>query len=101
MISKAVPVYDDAMRAVWQDVRVAALLAAVAFLLAILTARRRLLNRGGCVMRAVVAVLLLVASTSALAILYCPGGTEERCTRDSRTGKEYCACVKREGLPGF
>ena len=36
MISKPAPVYDDAMRAVWQDVRVAALLAAVAFLLAIL-----------------------------------------------------------------
>ncbi len=36
MISKSVPVYDDAMRAVWQDLRVAALLAVVAFVLAIL-----------------------------------------------------------------
>ncbi len=36
MISKPAPVYDDAMRAVWQDVRVAALLAVVAFVLAIL-----------------------------------------------------------------
>ncbi len=36
MISKPAPVYDDAMRAVWQDMRVAALVATVAFLLAIL-----------------------------------------------------------------
>jgi hypothetical protein len=36
MISKPAPVYDDAMRAVWQDVRAAALLAVVACLLAIL-----------------------------------------------------------------
>jgi hypothetical protein len=36
MISKPAPVYGDTMRAVWQAVRVAALLAVVAFLLAIL-----------------------------------------------------------------
>ena len=36
MISKPAQVYDDAMRAIWQDVRVAALLAVVAFLLVIL-----------------------------------------------------------------
>jgi hypothetical protein len=36
MISKPAPVYDDAMRAIWQDVRVAVLLAVVACVLAIL-----------------------------------------------------------------
>jgi hypothetical protein len=36
MISKPAQVYDDAMHAVWQDVRVVALLAVVAFLLVIL-----------------------------------------------------------------
>jgi hypothetical protein len=36
MSSKPAPVYNDAVRAVWQDVRVAALLAVVACLLAIL-----------------------------------------------------------------
>jgi hypothetical protein len=36
MISKPASVYDDAMRAIWQDVRVAVLLAVVACVLAIL-----------------------------------------------------------------
>jgi len=36
MISKPAQVYDDAMHAVWQDVRMVALLAVVAFLLVIL-----------------------------------------------------------------
>ena len=36
MISKPAQVYDDAMHAVWQDVRVVALLAVVAFLLLLL-----------------------------------------------------------------
>jgi len=36
MISKPAQVYDDAMDAVWQDVRVVALLAVVAFLLLLL-----------------------------------------------------------------
>lgn len=35
MISKPASAYDDAMRAVWRDVRVAALLAIAAFLLVI------------------------------------------------------------------
>jgi hypothetical protein len=36
MISKSTSVYRDAQRAVWQDVRLAAVLAALACLLAIL-----------------------------------------------------------------
>jgi hypothetical protein len=36
MISKPAPAYDDARRAVWQAVRVAALFAVLAFLLSIL-----------------------------------------------------------------
>lgn len=36
MISKPAPAYDNAMHAVWRDVRVAALLAAVAYLLTVL-----------------------------------------------------------------
>lgn len=36
MISKPAPVYDDAMHAMWQDVRAAAQLAVIACVLAIL-----------------------------------------------------------------